>query len=152
MLALPLFALPARAAGDKPAPPPERRTAAGACVTETGSLLRREAPDKPWQVVKEGEELFTGDQLMGGVQAALWTSRDGAVRLIVVGDVDGLSPIPILETAFVLHEAKGVDLDLTFERGRVRLINLKKEGAAHVVLQVRKDSSSSSPWPSPARP
>jgi hypothetical protein len=131
-LALPLLAvLPARAA-DKPA----RRTAVATCVTETCTLLRREAPDKPWQVVKEGEELFTGDLLMGGAQGAIDT-KDGAVRLVVVGDADGTSPIPILETAFVLHEAKGADLAFTLERGRVRLINLKKEGPAVVRLRVR---------------
>jgi hypothetical protein len=134
LLAVALLALPARAA-DKP----EARAAAGTCVTDSATLMRREAPDKPWQIVKEGEELFTGDELMGGVMGALDT-RDGAVRLIVVGDVDQSSPLPILETAFVLHEAKGADLDFTFERGRVRLINLKKEGAAHIRMRVRKDS------------
>jgi hypothetical protein len=140
-VALPLLALalPARAADDKPtAQPQEKRVAAGICVTETASLMRREAPDKPWQVVKEGDELFTGDQTMGGVHGALDT-RDGAVRLIVVGDVDGLSPIPVLETSFVLHEPSGVDLDFTFERGRVRLINLKKSGPAQVRLRVRQN-------------
>jgi hypothetical protein len=131
-LALPLLALPARAA-DKAEP----RVVAGTAVTETATLLRREAPDKPWQVVKEGEELFTGDEIMGGAAGALDT-KDGAVRLIVVGDVDLTSPIPILETAFVLHEAKGANLDFSFERGRVRLINLKKDGAAHVRLRVRE--------------
>jgi hypothetical protein len=131
-LALPLLVPPARAA-DKA----EARTAVATCVTDTCTLLRREAPDKPWQVVKEGEELFTGDLLMGGAQGALDT-KDGAVRLIVVGDADGSSPIPILETAFVLHEPKGADLDFTFERGRVRLINLKKDGAAVIRLRVRE--------------
>jgi hypothetical protein len=124
-----VFAFPAAAA--------EKRTAVATCVTETCTLLRREAPDKPWQVVKEGEELFTGDQIMGGAQGALDT-KNGAVRLIVVGDPDASSPIPTLETSFVLHEPKGADLDLTFDRGRVRLINLKKEGAAHVRMRVRE--------------
>jgi hypothetical protein len=134
LLALFLFVLtlPDARGDDKPAP----RVPAGKSVTETGSLMRREAPDKPWQVVKEGEELFTGDQLMGGAQGALDT-RDGAVRLIVVGDVDGGAPIPVLETAFVLHEPKGADIDFTLDRGRVRLINLKKEGPALVRLHVR---------------
>jgi hypothetical protein len=116
---------------------PERRAPAGTCVTETASLLRREAPGKPGQVVKEGEELSTGDLLLGGASGALGTG-DAAVRLIVVGDIDGRAPLPILETAFVLHETKGPDLDLTLERGRVRLINLKTEGPARVCLRVRK--------------
>src|SRR5689334_7209547 len=94
----------ARAADDKPAAP-EQRVAVGTCVTPTASLLRREAPDKPWQVVEENEEVFSGDLLLGGIQAAV-DSKDGAVRLIVVGDVDNRAPLPVLETAFVLHEPK----------------------------------------------
>ena len=135
-LALPLLALPLRAAGDKPAAAPEKRVAAGTCVTDTGSLLLREAPGKPWQIVEQNKEVFTGDLLMGGHDGAV-DSKDGTVRLIVVGDVDARSPLPIHETAFVLHEAKDVDFDLTLERGRIRLINLKKAGAAKVRVRVR---------------
>jgi len=124
------------AADDKPAAKPERRAPAAVCVSETATLLRREAPDKPWQIVKENEELSSGDRILGGTEAAV-DALDGAVRLAVVGDVDRVAPLPILETVFVLHEAKDVDLDLTLERGRVRLINLKKEGAARVRLRVR---------------
>jgi hypothetical protein len=134
-LALPLLALPVRAGADKPAPPPEKRVVAGTCVTDTGSLLRREAPGKPWQIVKENEKVYTGDLLLGGHDGAV-DSLNGAVRAIIVGDVDGRSPLPVIETAFVLHEAKDVDLDLSLERGRIRLINLKTEGAAKVRIRV----------------
>jgi hypothetical protein len=127
----------ARAADDKPGNAPEKRVAAGTCVTATASLLRREGPGKPWQVVKEGEEVFTGDELLGGIAAAV-DSKDGAVRLVVVGDVDGRAPLPVLETVFVLHEPKDANLDVTLERGRIRLINLKKDGAAKVNLRVRQ--------------
>jgi hypothetical protein len=138
-LALPLIVLfPAatRAADDKPAAP-EKRVAAATCVTGTASLLQREAPDKPWQLVKDREEVFTGDELLGGIAGAV-DSKNGAVRLIVVGDVDGRAPLPVLETAFVLHEPKDVDLDFTLLRGRVRLINLKKSGPAKVKFRVRQ--------------
>jgi hypothetical protein len=138
-LALPLIVLfPAvtRAADQKPPAAPEKRVAAATCVTGTASLLRREAPDKPWQLVKDNEEVFTGDELLGGIAGAV-DSKNGAVRLIVVGDVDGRAPLPVLGTAFVLHEAKDVDLDFTLLRGRVRLINLKKASAAKVRFRVR---------------
>jgi hypothetical protein len=131
-LALSLIALslPAARAAD------DRRVAAGTLVTETASLLRREAPDKPWQVVKEKEEVRTGDLLLGGSGGAV-VSRDGGVRLAVVGDLDASSPQPVIETAFVLHEAKGADLDVTVDRGRLELVNEKKDGPAHVRLRVR---------------
>ena len=121
-LALIALAPPALAADDKPAPRPEKRVAAGALISETASLLRREAPGKPWHVVKEKEELFTGDELLGGTGGTV-DARGGAVRLEIVGDMDGTAPFPVLETVFVLHEAKDVDLDLTVDRGRVELIN-----------------------------
>jgi len=134
-LMAPLFPA-ARAADDKPGSAPEKRVAVATCVTDTASLLRREAPDKPWQVVKEGEEVFSGDELLGGISGAV-DSKNGAVRLVVVGDVDGRAPLPVLETVFVLHEPKDADLDVTLLRGRIRLINLKKAGAAKVRLRVR---------------
>src|SRR5258708_35094616 len=81
-----------RAADDKPAPKPEARVAAAVCVTETATLLRREAPGKAWQVVKGGEEIFSGDQLLGGFAGAVDT-RDGSVRLALVGDLDGTAPL-----------------------------------------------------------
>jgi hypothetical protein len=134
-LTLIALAAPAASADDKPAPRPANRAAAGTLVSETASLLRREAPDKPWQVVKEKEELFTGDELLGGIRGTV-EARGGAVRLEVAGDMDATSPFPVLETVFVLHEAKGVDLDLTLDRGRLRLVNAKEQGAARVRLRV----------------
>jgi hypothetical protein len=135
-LALVALSLPAARAADEPAPRATKRVAAGALVSETASLLRREAPDKPWQVVKEKEELFTGDELLGGAGGTVY-GRGGAVRLQVVGDMDSTLPFPVLETAFVLNEASGVDLDLTLDRGRVQLTNRKEQGAARVRLRVR---------------
>jgi hypothetical protein len=128
----------AKAADDKAAP--EKRVAVATCATGTASLLRREAPDKPWQIIKDDEQLFSGDEILGGVAGAV-DSLNGAVRLIVVGDVDGQAPLPILETAFTLHEAKDSDLDVTLERGRIRLINIKKAGAAKVMVRVRETAA-----------
>ena len=49
-----------------------------------------------------------------------------------------VSPFPVIETAFVLHEASsGVDLDVTLDRGRIELTNLKKQGTARVHLTIR---------------
>ena len=110
---------------------PEKRVAVAKCVSETASFLRREAPGKPWQVVKQNEELFSGDLILGGGDAA-FDSLNAAVRLSLVGDLDEESPFPIVETAVVLHPAKGVDLDFTLERGRVDLINRKAKGPAKV--------------------
>jgi uncharacterized protein (TIGR03000 family) len=124
--------LPPTAATEKQPPAkPERRVAVAKCVTEGSMLLRREEPAKPWHLVENKEELFSGDLLVGGLGAAL-DSRNGAVRLSLQSDLDNASPFPIVETAVILHESADADLDFTFDRGRVDLRNQKKEGPAHV--------------------
>jgi hypothetical protein len=109
----------------------EERKPAGTCASADASIVRREAPGKPWQIVKHGEQLFTGDLLVGMPGAAI-DSADGAVRLALLSDPDRRSPYPILEAAVVLHQSPGHDLDFTLDRGRVNLTNQKKEGPAKV--------------------
>jgi hypothetical protein len=109
----------------------EERKPAGTCASGDATIVRREGPGKPWQVVKHGEQLFTGDLLVGMPGAAI-DSADGAVRLDLLSDPDRRSPYPILEAAVVLHVSPGHDLDFTLDRGRVNLTNKKKAGAAKV--------------------
>lgn len=135
-----LTALPARGLADEPRTgAPGGRAVVAKCVTATGSILRREAEGKPWQLVKEGEDLCAGDLLLGLPGAAL-DSANGAVRLTFRADLAGASPLPIVETALVLQEGKGVDLDFFLERGRVDVANQKKKGEAHVRGHIRKDA------------
>lgn len=114
----------------------EERRAVGKCVSETASFVRREGPKTAWQIVAKDEELQSGDLLIGGTDAAI-DSANGAVRLRVMGDMDGTSPFPILETAVILHSSKEADLDLTLERGRVDFINRKEAGPARIRVRVR---------------
>ena len=130
--------LPARAA-DKPAPDEEQRCAAGTCVGEAATMLRREAPGKPWHLVTPKETLQTGDLLVGG-GGALFDSRNGAVRVEFLGDLAELSPYPVRECAVVLHDDPSVDLDFTLDRGRVNISNRKDSGAARVRVHVRRDA------------
>ena len=81
--------------------------------------------------VKQGEQLYTGDLLVGMPGAAI-DSADGAVRLDLLSDPDKQSPYPVLEAAVVLHHSAGHDLDFTLDRGRVNVTNRKKEGPAKV--------------------
>jgi hypothetical protein len=117
----------------------EERKPAGTCASGDASIVRREAPDRPWQVVKQGEQLFTGDLLVG-MPGALIDSADGAVRLALLSDPDKQSPYPILEAAVVLHRSEGHDLDFTLDRGRVNVTNRKKEGAAKVRVRFHDQS------------
>ena len=62
------------------------RVAVAKCLTPKGSMLRREALDKPWVVVDQNESLYTGDLIIGLPMSVL-ESKDGAVHLTVRSDL-----------------------------------------------------------------
>jgi uncharacterized protein (TIGR03000 family) len=103
----------------------------GKLESAKGTLFSREAPGEKWQVVGSGEEVSTGDELIG-LPGAVVLGKGGAVALEFQTDFD--SPLPVLECALVLNPSPDSDLDVTLERGRVDLTNRKKEGAAQVRL------------------
>lgn len=131
------FGSGAAAADDKKADKPAARAAVARCITATGTILRREAPGMPWRVVKGGEELYTGDMILG-TPGAMLESKNRAVRLTFVSDPSGTSPLPIIETAIVLHESKGEDLDFRLDRGRVEFASRKDKGDVHVRPRLRE--------------
>lgn len=61
------------------------------------------------------------------------TSLDGRVRLTSRADYLGLSPLPILETAVVLHKPGTASIDVTLDRGRIEVQNA---GKTPVVVQL----------------
>jgi hypothetical protein len=116
-----------------------RRTEVGKWVADSPMLLHREGPGKPWQIAAADEALLSGDLLLGGGGTAL-TSRDGAISLVMMGDLAEVSPYPVRETAVVLHNDPKRDMDLTLDRGRLDLINTKEKGAAHVRVHLRNET------------
>jgi uncharacterized protein (TIGR03000 family) len=115
---------------------PEKRVVVAKCVTEGGLLVRREGADKPWRLVEDKEDVFSGDLLVGGLGAAV-DARNGAVRLELQSDLDNSSPLPIVESAVILHDSNDVDLDLTLDRGRIDLLHQKAQGAARVRVRLQ---------------
>jgi uncharacterized protein (TIGR03000 family) len=107
---------------------------AGKLESAKGTLLSREAPRAPWQVVDAGADVSTGDLLVG-LPGAVVAGKGGAVALEFQTDFD--SPFPVLECALVLNPSPDGDLDITLDRGRVDLTNRKKEGAARVHLHAQ---------------
>jgi hypothetical protein len=75
-----------------------------------------------------------------GMPGSTLDSENGAVRVIFRADIDQVSPHPIREPAVLLHANSKADLDLTLDRGRVDLVNMKKKGSAHVRLHVQKEA------------
>ena len=132
-IALALFgATPGAVAEDKPAAP---RVAAGTLMSANASILRREAGKTEWKPVAEKEELYTGDMLVA-VPSAMIGFKSG-VQLKMQADLQRTSPFPIIESAVVLHSAGDADLDFTFDRGRVTIINHKEKGSALVKVRFR---------------
>lgn len=116
---------------------------AGAAAKSGGmpaSLLRRSKTNKTWSTVQPQQELAEGDQLLGLAGNAV-DSSDGAIRLVLSGDLSGQGVFPIVESSVVLHKAaKGVNLDFTFDRGRVILLNRQTQGTSRARIHVLKES------------
>jgi hypothetical protein len=106
------------------------------CVTPTGSIWRREAEGKPWEAVKQGGALYSGDLLLGLAGATL-EARNGAVRLAFPSNLSGTAPLPILESAVTLRDSKEADLEFALDRGRVDVTNHKAQGEARVRMHIQ---------------
>jgi hypothetical protein len=122
------------------AQPAAQRQAVAKSVGEAGPMLRRESAAKPWQLVADNETFQTGDLLVAGMGAALEGSN-GAVRLLLEGNVARHVPLPVNESAVVLHSGPDIDLDFEFLRGKVELINQKTKGEAKVRVRGQRGST-----------
>jgi hypothetical protein len=125
---------------DEPAADADKGAPAAKSASATGSMVRRTGPDKPWQPVAKDEDLHAGEMIVGQAGAVI-ASSNGAVRFTLQTDLEGKSPYPIIETGVRLGQpSKGMDLDLTLDRGRIDLTNTREQGAARIRLHVRQDS------------
>ena len=109
----------------------------GTSASEDSRILRREAGEKSWQVVKTGGELHGGDTILG-LSGAVILSDNKAVKLTLLTDLNGRSPYPIIESVILLStKPSAFDLEVTLERGRIDLINNKDKGSARVRVLVQ---------------
>jgi hypothetical protein len=100
------------------------RALVGKCVTPSAALLHRR-PGGRWQLIKPGEPVYSGESLVA-LSGASIANDTGSVLLSLWPDLDRLSSLPVLESAAILKESPGKDLDFTFERGRVEVTNKHK--------------------------
>jgi hypothetical protein len=119
------------------------RAADGAAVgknaSTAGAVVVRQAGGKEWKTLAPDAVVHSGDLVVGLPGAALVAGK-GAVRLSLVSDLGHLSPVPVIENAIVLHDAPGVDLDFTLDRGRVDVANARQQGPAKVRVHFRKEA------------
>jgi hypothetical protein len=112
----------------------EKSATVGKLISPRGTVFSRTKFGQPWKIVAAEGTLSAGNLLFGLPGATVQSGKD-AVRLTFQADLDRNSPYPILESAVVLHDSPGFDLDFTLDRGRVDVLNIKKEGAARVRIR-----------------
>ncbi len=111
------------------------RVAVAKVTSPPASFVARQAEGKPFEVLRTGADIHSGDTLVALPGASL-VSNDGGVAVKSFADYDSRSPLPILETALVLAVAeKGENLSFLLDRGRVDVTNQKASGEA--VVSVR---------------
>jgi hypothetical protein len=113
---------------------PAERVAVAKATSPAATFSARPAGTKSFEVLPADTELKTGDLLVTLPGAAL-ESKNAAVALKSFADYDGVSPLPILETAFTLDDPKAADLAFTLDRGRVDVTNKKADGPAVVKVK-----------------
>jgi hypothetical protein len=110
-------------------------------------LLQRDAEgSQGWKrLPSAGATLYSSDHLVSLPGYASRVTTDSNVRLVLQGLMREFSRDPhmdpLLESAVVLHKNSQVDADLTLDRGRVYLTNVKDSGPAQVRLRFGPDAA-----------
>ncbi len=114
---------------------------AGETVAKSDSLagaITAQRPGEPARVLPVRPDL-PASELLTVLPGVTLRTTNGAVSLTCWADPFGQSPVPVLETAFILDPpAAGIDLSLTLDRGRIDLTNLKADTPATVVVKLRQ--------------
>ena len=116
--------------------PADRGTVVAVAISPAASFNRRLPGENRFEVVAQNTKLRTGELLVALPGAQLRTVA-ADVSLRCRADFEGQSPLPVLETAIILHEPGDANLNLSLQRGRIDLINQKSSGAATVKIRFR---------------
>ncbi len=107
-----------------------------------GVLLQRQGTAYPWTPLRPESRVATAATLVSlpGYRSTL--TMDTGVQLTLWGDLPEFSPFPpVLESVVMLNVPRtGIDLDVTLERGRIHLVNLKSAGASRIELRFLRQS------------
>jgi hypothetical protein len=109
----------------------ESRVVVARSASPAAVFAARPANASQFRTLPANADLYSGDLLVGLPGGAL-TSANRAVTVKSLADYDSRSEQPIFEAAIVLHDSKEIDLDLTLDRGRVDITNVRSMGPATV--------------------
>src|SRR5205807_1230801 len=115
------------------AQPAAKKGPLGKSTGPAASFTVKPAGSDAFRCLPEKTDVHAGDLLVGLPGAGLETQAGVALKSLA--DFDNRSPLPVFETAVVLNDTPGVDLDFTLDRGRVDVTNTKPRGAAVVVIR-----------------
>jgi hypothetical protein len=107
------------------------------CTAVEGALLSASKAGE-WQSVAAKADAPLERRLVA-LFGAEFQAANGSAQMRLVADVGERGPFPVLETAVQFHASKTADLDVTVHHGIAVLANLKKSGAAKVVVRVRDE-------------
>src|SRR5262245_65407504 len=93
-----LLSAPGRATG----PPKGDKTGAARCE-HVHCVLLRAAGNHSWKLVKAGDDIPAGVELIGLPRSEL-VSRNGAVQFGLLADIGQRGPLPVLESAVTVHD------------------------------------------------
>jgi hypothetical protein len=120
----------------RPQPPRREREETGRYVTQVGAppnvLLARAAGQERWERLSSGGKVFTSDMLVSLPGYRSEVRLDSDVYVTLWGNLLEFAPLPVFESAAILHPpTSGFDADLTLDRGVLLIANHKeKEGQA----------------------
>jgi hypothetical protein len=101
-------------------------------------LVSRTDDSEPWHRLIRNGPVYTVDRLVSLPGYRSEIRLPNGVRLVLWGDLpDSSSPVIILESRVILHSSPDFDLDMTLERGRVAISNLRPEGPARIRLRFK---------------
>ncbi len=124
-----------------PAPPSTKQVVVGNFIppaTKAAAILLQPLADKTdWRRLdSKRSEVYSGRPLVSLPGCRSTVDLQSEVRLTLWGNVPELLPAPLFESRVEIHHHDRLDLDMTLQRGRVVLTNLRKERAALVRLRV----------------
>jgi hypothetical protein len=118
----------------------EKRVAVAKCTSPEGTILTNEGPGKPWTFVDRLGPIYTHDRVVTiPSERGVIVPKSNGVRLTLVGNLPVFTKVPVFESAVVLHDSEGFDLDFTLEEGRVLITNRKDKGPAKVHINVGEE-------------
>jgi hypothetical protein len=104
-------------------------------------LLQRQRDPDPWARLRPEDPVYSGNYLLSlpGYRSTVYL--ENGTHLTLWGNLPDFSNFPpVLEsTVLLLVPPPGMDVDMTLDRGRVRLANYKQKGEVHARVRFEQE-------------